>query len=331
MTTFGDIKDFIARFADGGVCPDSDRCKDAVSEAIERLLGKPALAEKLAIRSMRITAWGNTVTMPRIVNRVLKVRYDNRPAYAWTKWYEFMANGPGFTGEDSLGIQDLVDRGEVPTQYDIPSHQSGYHLLVLTDNKEDEGTELRIRGLDETEREVRTDGMGELVPIAGGYDDESVGIYTTALFSSIINVTKPRTNGYVYLSTWNPETGERFHLATYHPDETAPSYRRYAFKGWNFNDEAEPCSHDVYALVKVRAMPITRDEDILLVDNRSALKAMVQAIRYYDAGDAKSGAAYEGIAERILADDTEDYSFEPSEGLDVQTDTWMGGDIPNIR
>lgn len=331
MMTFGDIKAFVAPFAHGGVCPDDPRCIDAVNEAVERLVGKPNLTEKLTIRAMRITAWGNMLTLPRIVDRVLKVRYDGDAVSAHSRWYEFMANGPGFARDDSLGYQDLIDRGETPVQYDIPSHADGYHLLVLSDHEEDTGTRVRVRGLDETGREVLTDGMGELIPITGGHEEGSYATFSTALFSDIINVSKPRTNGYVYLSTWDPDTGERFHLATYHPDETTPSYRRYSLKGWNFDSDAVPYSHSVFALAKLRAVPATRDEDPLLIDNRSAIKAMVQALYNYDSGSPKEGASYEGIAEKILLDETINYALNPAEGLDIQEDAWFGGDIPNLQ
>jgi hypothetical protein len=331
MITFGDIKNFIAPYAFGGVCPDDPRCLDAVNEAVERLLGKPDLVEKLAVRPMRITAWGNSFTTPRLVDRVLKVRINETVSNAYSVWYEFMTSGPGMARGDVSGYQDLIDRGEAATCYDIPTHKSGYHLLALSDSPDDQNLELLVRGLDETGREVFYNGrVGERIPLTGGFGDESVATFTTNKFSRIINVSKPRTAGHVFLMTWDPVTGERFHLADYHPDETTPSYRRYSLKGWNYDKNAVPTPFDIHALVKVRAVPVTRDEDLLLISNRSALKAMVQAIHLYDSNDPERGAAYEGIAERILLDETANYAFDPNAGLDFQAAGWSMGDIPSI-
>jgi len=332
MITFGDIKSFIAPYAFGGVCPDDQRCMDAVNEAIERLLYKPDLVEKMAVRTLRITAFGNAFTAPRFVERVLKARIDNGTVSTRSQWYEFMASGPGMAEDDASGRQDLLDRGEVATQYNIPDNQdSGYHLMALSDNVADADLALRVRGLDETGREVFFDNqIGEAIPLTGGAGVDTIGAYSTNLFSKITNVIKPKTTGYIYLMTWNPTTGERFQLATYHPDETVPAYRQYSFKGYNYNAEAVPFTYDVFALVKVRPVPITRDEDLLLISNRSAIKAMVQAIHAYDSNDPERGAAYEGIAEKILIDETRNYSFDPSEGLDFQCQGWSMGDIPSI-
>lgn len=340
MITFGDIKDFIAPYVKGsGVCPDDPRCKDAVNEAIERLMVKPNLVEHLLIRNVRFLAYGNYITLPRNIDRILRMRIGNYdatqtdpvsgtyPAIAANMWYEFMDSGPGLRREDSIAGQDMYDLGETSTRYDIPvsSTVAGYRLMALSDNDEDAGATILIRGLDETGREVFFDGsIGEPLPI----QPKEFATYTSTLFHRIDNVIKPRTKGYIYLMTYDPDTEEVFHLAEYHPDETICRYRRYGFRGHNYDEDDVPFCYYIAALVKLRFVPVTQDSDMLQIANRSALKTMVQAIHLYDSGDPEKAAAYEGIAEKILADETQNRIEDPAFPLDVQANAWLTADSP---
>lgn len=321
MLTLGDIRAQVAPLIDGGVCPDSPRVAQVVTEAVARLAAKPSAA-RYTVRTVRLWSNGGTLVLPREMRKIIKVRVEGQTAQAYSKWFEFADSGPGyFPDSDCTAGQDLVDRGETCLQFSIPrvvngeTLAKGFRLLVFSDQKEDDAAVLDLRGLGADGRDIRTDdwAAGELVPLRNTF-----GVYTRNEFWDVSGVRKPRTNGYVYLAAYNPDTMERFHLATYHPAETNPSYRQYALKGLDFTADKEPLARSVLALVQMRALPLVLDSDPLLIENIPALGTMCQAISFYKLNDAKGGTTFEALAERQLQEDFSSYIGDASEGMDVQ-------------
>jgi hypothetical protein len=323
MMTFGNIKHYISPFVEGGVCPDDPRVKRTVDEAIERLVQKPSLGYRMLLRHIRMPLRGSYVTLPRCVDKLISARIDSRITGVYSKWYEFMDNGPG---PESMAGLDLVDLGEMCTQYEIPDSRPMY-LVVNSDRpEEDDGARIHVRGLDPTGREVRDpqNRVGEILELQGA---SAVKSYST--FVSVNSISKPVTKGYVFLSALDPATGEMYTLACYSPSETTPSYRRYQINGLGYNEQDKAFTAEMQALVKLRPVEITDDSDVLLITNRAALKIMCQAIYYYNTGDAERGGAYEATAERLLAEETINTS-QPSQDTAAVQVMWGAGEIPGL-
>lgn len=329
MLTLGDMRSYLAPYVDGGVCADSPRIPLVLDEVIERLVNKPDIAGRYTVRMVRLGMYGNDITLPRDIRKIIKFRIEGVRASAYTRWFEFMDGGPGDFSDSCLTAQDLVDRGEHCTQYDMPTTvddeewTSGFRLMVLSDSAEDPSATLSIRGITPDGREVITEGkFGEPILIR-----ETVGVYSQATYAAITTIKKPLTNGYVFLYAYDPDTGKAFFLSSFRPDETNPLYRRYRTQGWNYDEDGEAVYRSVMALVQMRPVPLRADEDIPLIQNRAALKTMIQAVNYYNAGDPKTAVAYEGTAERILGDDTSSFVGDANEGIDLQVQgnraTWM--------
>lgn len=334
--TLGDILPHLAPFCDGGVCTDDAGGPDGlnrgylrINEAVQRLstkAGWPGL-----IQCVRMCAYNGCITCGRDIRKILKAKIDGEFTNVFDKWYEFLEGGPGMLSDDTSSFIDLIDRDQVVTQYEIPEPM---RVMVFSDTIELATSCVLIRGFDETNREVRSqvDGawiMGEYVPIT-----RDVGYYTQSKYSMITSVQKPVTNGYVYLSAvtaddWSdPGTFTREHLAGYHPDETRPEYRRYAFKTDAYSVLLDR-SYRVNALVKMRLVPMTRLTDICLIDNMPAIKMMLQAMRYYDSGDLNKGREYEKQAERILLEDVDDFETVQV-NPEIQIHGLGVGDITNV-
>jgi len=334
--TLGDLIPHLAAYCDGGVCTDDtggpngeNRGYLQINEAVERLV--PKLGSPGLIQCVRMCAYNGCITCGRDIRKILKARVDGVFSFVFDKWYEYLEGGPGMVGDDTSTYVDLIDRDQVVTQYEMPEPR---RVMVFSDTAEVAGAEILIRGFDETNREVRTqiDGtwhMGEYVPIT-----RDVGYFTNNTFSQITSVQKPVTNGYVYLSAvtaddWDdPATFSREHIAGYHPDETRPEYRRYAFKTDAYTAELDR-SYRVNALVKMRFVPMTRLTDVCVIDNMPAIKMMLQAMRYYDSGDVNKGREFEKQAETILLEDTDD--FETSDVIpEFQMHGFGAGSVPLV-
>ena len=328
MKNLAYFKERLAPFVGGtGYCVSDPMVLSVINEAMEILTVKADISRML-IRYIRFYAYGNIIAMPRMVDKILEATICGSHSEVHSKWYEFMSNGPGRALEDGSGYQDFIDRGESCTIYDIPETISPTNLLIYSDCIEDEDATITIRGLDETGREVFVNGTigEELLLRAHAEDIDSIGgILTNNKFSKILSITKTATKGYIYLDTFSTETAERFHLATYHPNETAPSFRRYSLKGWNYDSGAEKTGVIVDALVRLRHVPLVNDSDVPLLQNVSAIKKMVQAINFYDSGEVKSGTAYETLAEKLLLEEAEAYEHNDN-SLNIQMEGWLSSE-----
>lgn len=320
--TLAEAKTFLAPFVGTGLAPTNPKILTAIDEAITRLL--PKLPANGTMARLRFFVNNGTITMPREVSTLKRVNVDASPVNIFSRWYEFLNFGPGTMEDNQTSAQNFIDLGDGFCTHSDP--HTAYQILVTADAAEVDKS-IRILGNDQNGREVRTDGTpGELIRI-----DKLMPAYSVNKFSCITSVIKPVTNGYVYLSAYDPSPLKRYDLATYHPDETNPCYRRYrvtsvcqcgtrltscalcsyrttctAYTNCQTTGTSTVPAITATALCKLRQIPLKHDSDVLLIQNLPAIKLMLQAIRAYDAQDAKNGMIYEGLAEKALAEQLND-------------------------
>lgn len=285
--TLGYARQVLAQYADSGYCSDSDRVVDCINNAVERLLIQ-APADASTLR-MRFCVTNGCITLPREVDYLLKVNVCRRNVPIQNRWFEFLAGGPGSLDFDlscAIGLADMGDGFKTHTDIITPRQ-----VMVTCDVPEDVDARILIRGADENGKEVQTLTYNEdETEITGRVVGEYVELdsvsprYTASKFSTITSVVKPITNGYVYLSAYDPDDETNtFSIATYHPYEERPSYRRYFVTGGNKNYST------IIALAKLRFVPAIHDSDPLLVQNLPAIQHMMQAMNYFNAGDMEAG------------------------------------------
>jgi len=313
LITFGQAKQKLSKPA--GLQVNHPDLADLINQAQEQLMNDSALWHGTEAR-MRFCVANSCITMPREVLALLKVCTDEYPANVFNRWYEFLGYGIGTLENESSGNVDFIDLGDgCCTHTDIVTARE---IIVITNSREDIGSVL-IRGFDENGLEVRQNGeLGESVPIDGLNPR-----YSTNKFSQISAVVKPITRGYVYLSSYNPATNARVNLASYHPDETTPSYRRYHVTGVSATDCAT-----VTARARLRFIAATHDSDPLLIQNLPAIEYMMQAIRRFRAADTKGGAAYKMLAIQQLDGQLSAVNGKQNE-IDVDPN-WGGGGVMGI-
>jgi hypothetical protein len=286
--TLGYARTVLANFADSGYCPEDDRVRDCINNAVQRLMTE-APADASTCR-MRFCVTNGCITLPREVEQLIKFNACAYPVTIQNRWYEFLEGGPGSLEFSSSGALIPVDMGDgfrVHTDIIIPRQ-----ILATCDVNEDvdgDVSTILIRGNDENGKEVIVDGeLGESIEL-----DNVVPKYSTKKFSTITSVVKPQTNGYVYLSAYDPDdTTSRYDIATYHPYEELPSYRRYFITGGSTSTTT------VIALARLRWLPALDDSDTLLVQNIPALQGMMQAMNQYNAGEIQKGQQFEAMAIR---------------------------------
>lgn len=211
---------------------------------------------------------------PRINGQPYRINHRN---------FKFVDSGPGAFDCCAPCISELEDQGDnFPTHHDLPK---AMHIVVWSDRSEG-SKPIEIRGIDSTGKEVL-----HRLPIRHhhGEDGKSPAFtppdsewWTDGKLKQIIELRKPETAGYVYVSGYDPETTELCWLTTIRPEVVSPCHRRYLIPGGS-ND-----CQEIIAKVSFRYHPVYRDEDVLLIQNIEALSSMVQAQASKDKNDSGS-------------------------------------------
>jgi hypothetical protein len=226
------------------------------------------------------------ITLPRQIDSVLSAAIDNQPIKIRNEWFEYLSAGYGIRDSSSTSLQ-LLARGTAPVFRDIQG--TNRIIRAYIDNPNDAGKTITLKGYDENGQWILTNNGatdGHRLTLAPGY------VSTPAVMTALSGVIKEETLGAVRLYEYNPDTLELFAMAVYEPDETVPSYLRFALPyAENSGD-----SQTLNCMVKLSYIPAAKDTDFLLIGNLPALKEMCQAIRYYETDSiesARKGALHE--------------------------------------
>lgn len=307
LYTLRDLRELVSPFVlTGGSCPDSATVRNRINESIRRLLSEGKADWVQTQRRIRLVSNNCIVTLPREFESARVVNIDKGYADLLPQNYQYLEGGPGFENPGEHYGYDLMDDGDGwCTFFDIPQCDTVYYLYAASTVLSDLDKVIQIRGRKENGEEIiQSSGLpGYQLPIAVWHDGVEGSLFgfpeplSTVSFNQITGIQLPAgRKGYVSLFAVNPETRAMFFLSKYHPDETVPSYRRYKM----LTREKEG-NRVVDLLCKVRYIPATRDDDVLLVQNPDAIKTMVMAIREENAGNIQASLMLEEKANQQLA------------------------------
>lgn len=316
LYTLAQAREALKRFVDNGSCNVSV-IDGRINEALERLTDHADFECMRAV--VRVSTCKNCFSLPYNVEKLLYADVNGTPAKVFGRPYQFMSSGPGDLDMRSSGsgFRDIMDQGELPVQFDIPTSYvdaggvavdlsaTGMRLVAFSTAKEDVGLKLKVRGFsgsgngDEIEDLVDIKRWDEGVEgrIAGFWGREIVT--SSEYFKEVSEIIKPETRGYVTMyaatgSDFAPASTYFSFLAKFHPQQTIPQFRRYAITN------AGCCASSILALVKLRHVPLVEADDILPIDSMQALKLAVMALREENAGNLAGADVYESKALAVM-------------------------------
>lgn len=331
LFTLSDARSFVARFVEAGSC-DQTTIDSRIYEALRRLMVKADWP--YTTQTVRIRVNNQSFPLPRECESIRWANIENEAAGVFSQSYEFMASGPGEVKhrEITSGLRDLVDMGYWPSMYDIPPveefaedhadctdrtlHTDLWKLVAFSTEQVDTTGALTLFGTHGYHNEVNGSPASNLfVPgeslLVNRWENGIEGTIhgplstctlSTSCFRHLQSWKKPVTKGYISLYACNPENNYMYFLAKAHPDETVPVWRRYKVSGMALSGDAS----SILAHVKMKALKLTRADDILPIQNLDALKMMVIALREENSGNLQQAAAYEGSAVRLLGEQMQD-------------------------
>ena len=347
LLTLSDARDELKQFVDNGSC-NSTTANSRITEACKRLIVKadwPHTTQTVRVRTNKYE-----FPLPRECESIRSVNHNNEAAHAFNKSYEFVASGPGEVRcrGNVTGFKDVVDNGMFPTMYDMPTIENfdtdgdgvddntsfvdrvleeGFSIAAFSTEVSDTIKEITLYGTNKMQEDAGSvasgiHSPGETIKINRWYNGEegvvnvpmAELVQTSKKYRELQRWVKPVTAAYISLYVIDPENRYWWFLAKAHPDDLRPMWRRYKVAGIDLTGD----SANFLLLCKMKAMVLTRDDDILPIQNMNAIKLMLIAIGKENAGDLQTAVAYEANATRLLKEEKEDH--EVSSGVPVIID-----------
>lgn len=270
-------------------CVNSDDFKSLLNEATERLMRRgdwPGL-----VVPIYLCVKSGCVVWPRYVSKVRRINKCHSDVKVGNLWYDFIAGQSNdfnrwFGTFNAGGINRffnpqyrMVNKGFVCTYADIPATNCLIRFYPLC--QADVGKTIQIFGLDNNGQPLQTrmnsttwvEGITVTLALPFG----TTSVYVRQIDRVIKDVTQKNVQGYAYDVTRNM----LFDIAVYEPSETLPSYEKDQLYLNNCCCDGQSVS----ALVKLKYIPVETDTDLVLIDNITALKYAIQAIKAGEAGD----------------------------------------------
>jgi hypothetical protein len=308
--TLGVVKPIIAEML--GRCPDSAKVVALINEAQERLLNRPHRALG-AIARLEVCVNDACITWPRMVRSIEVASLCNTAMRVRSEWFEFLPNGPGQLKETNLVGLQLIDHGTACVFADVRGASS--KVRVTCDLAADNGSKVLLQGYDQNGNWILTNDGGNW--IEGEYVTASVGgtnSVNTFAPPGPVRVIKPETDGPIRLYEWDTLTSAITRsLAVYEPSEVLPIYRRSFIPGLSSlntcSGSSDPCDKKrVVVLARLQHVPVSKDNDFLVLNNIAAIKEMVKSIVYAEQdGKLQEAEVHEIRARREIEGESSAY------------------------
>lgn len=302
-----------------GLCKaDISRIADLANAAQRRLLLDRSAGDEgwwgtWAEMAFTVDVRNPFITTPRDVARIERVVVCNDPVLVHNQFFEYIQLGNGRLPKSCRGDcfrpLDVLSRNTVPLFRDLTGKPRVIRMYP-TDPLDFDNRRVLVQGTDTAD--VTVTSMDGRYQITGAYT--SLGgpfVDTTTQFNSITGIQKDLTMGQVQFFEVDPATGTQNLILIMDPTETTAWYRRYYLS----NLPPHCCRGtvgqvDVKAIVKLDLIPVTADQDYLLIGNLEALTEEMQAVRYQemDTAEAKKMAeSHHASAVRLLIGECQHY------------------------
>jgi hypothetical protein len=318
IQSLGQVKDRLSRVCSTAGLPVTDALvTEYINKAIEELSQKadwPNVVDRWYIRFDSTTG---LLTLPPQFERLIAVTVDDCPLEIRSPWFEFCQYGPGVLRDEEIDSQGnnrsrrvdwchvVADRGEYPTQFDLPIDGGPWNLIVTGSVAEDADVTVLVQGMDPGGHPVRTQPngpawqSGENFHFTAGTGGDQNG---SSNFAQITSIHKPVTNGHYTIRGHNANNYQPL-LATIEYNETNPSYRRYFIPSL-WRSQSGVRDRVILARCRKRFVPVVNDNDQLMIGNVTALEAMIISQQKASVGELTEAQSQVQRAMQLMKEDS---------------------------
>lgn len=236
------------------------------------------------------------ITLPREVARIEAINICTHPIPVFNQFAEYLQFGNGRMPKNRNScpgsVEGAYSRNNVPTFVDLTSPPQ--FITIFVSSAQDVGKRILIQGLDQNNNTIYSQDTFQRV--TGIYVGMDVPFAQTPMpFNRIVGIQKDVTAGAVHIFQTDPTTGAQILLLTMEPTETTASYRRYYLD--NLPNGCCPGPNNVEngivqvtAIAKLEPIPVVADTDYLVIQNKEAMIAECQSVRYSEFDDTENMA-----------------------------------------
>jgi len=322
IITFGQLLKLIAPYLGRSGVGDC-----SFSDPATRLKAASVLQEYIQ-RSGSLKKWtvysrNNTITLPRDLALILKVKINDAVQTAHSTWYEFYDQlAPrefDNCGDWQAGVIQEVNT--FPTVYDISS-SGGYVLAEIGKRCKDvKDVYTIVQGISaDTGEDIYTTHKGELIHGERLDLESGVAKRTRSRFKAVTAITKSETDDYVkYYQQVSKESTPTL-LALLAPKETVAEFRRA--KILSQKCDRNKC-YKIDILGRVNILSDYHDNDIIPVTELSAIETIAQAKQSTTGNNlAAAGFKYQLVDRQI--EDAAQYNRAHDTSLDIDYESSPG-------
>lgn len=328
--TLGKVTDTVANAIN--LCGDNVRVVDYINRAQERLLYR--MKSTQTTMRFRVCVTNDCIVWPRQIETIEAFTTCNTPYPVRNQWYEFLGSGPGIQESDCCDGSQLIDRGDVASFDNVTGSAST--LAISCDQTETTTEKVQLYFYDTNGNWVRT--------IVGGswVDGEhlslpAVGYSTTTnecIAGGFVRIIKPVTNSVIRLWEYDTVGATYRALGAYEADEEIPVYRSSFVPGLVDADGTGACeAKTVIVMAKLRHIPVTNDNDYLIIAHTDAIRLAAQAIRFEENNLPEEATKYWGLAYSCLDDQKHHWNGDGVESplKFTNTNIWGYGGVANVQ
>jgi len=321
IVTFGQVLELVAPYlgrAGAGSC---------TLTAPATRLKAATLIQEFVQRSGTLKKWqvysrNNTVTLPRDLAVVLKVKINESVEPVHSKWFEFydQMSAREFDGADQWQAGVIQEVNSFPTVYDIPV--CGAHVIAELGNKcrDAKNAYTIIQGIDQHGVDVYTHYKNELIHGERLDLEKNVAKRSRTKFSKITNITKSETDDYVkyYYQVEKQETPRMLSILT--PKETIGDFRRARI----LTRACDP--RQCYLLTILGRLHIRsdyHDNDIVPITDLTGIQTLAEAKQASTSNNLQAAGFKYQLLDRQIEDE-QMYNRPSDTTLDIDYDTSPG-------
>ena len=246
----------------------------------------------------------NCIVWPRGVATILALNECRRNTIVVNHWYQFRPcdfshkhDFDHYARNGWAGTLHTMAGNTSPVFNPVKS--DGFTIRFFISLPSDAGKTVTVYGVDNNGQNIRTqrsDGTvqdGVQVILANPSADTPMAI------RHVSRIVKDETDAAINAYQFNVAQGFLLDLAQWQATEVNPEYITSQITGHR-GRQGGCCIQQVSALVKLRFVPFKYADDLVQIDNQSAIRDMLLAIRKKEQGDIAGSVAYELRAIREL-------------------------------
>lgn len=296
--TFAQAKKVLARYA---AAYDLADIGEAINTAVDELASSSNW-QKMR-RTRKFYAYGGVFPLPQECEAAIRASIDGKPVDVRGLDYDFLFSGPGDLDYVEAGYaptHGLQDLGYFPTMYPV-NEADGVKLCAFGEDSLS-GESIKVTGIgvngDVITEDIYFATWSETTGTDGlTYATVAAAVASKQSFTEVTRVVLP-AGVTKHVSLYYIKDGVFYFLSRMHPSIRVPEFRRYRIPGFSSTADAY---YRVMVEVKMRALPLIAEADILPFDSLLPVQYMLQSLCSMNSGEIKTADDYRQRAVMALA------------------------------